>query len=117
MTNPALTSDPSPTAFQNMFNGVSQLSSASLSLALSGFAINYLSAGYEGSLDAISMTSTSNADNLAVSFDDPVYNQGSATITVGNVGLSSTGTIYFVLVLYKQVNLDGNNSYVKIRLN
>lgn len=31
--------------------------------------------------------------------------------------LSDFGTAYFVLVLYKQVNLDGNNSYVKIRLN
>lgn len=63
------------------------------------------------------MTSNSNADNLAVSFDDPVYNQASSTITVSNVGLSSTGTIYFVLVLYKQVHIDGNNSNVKIRLN
>lgn len=100
-----------------MFNGVSQLTPASLSSALSGFAINYLTASYEGYLDAISMTSNSNADNLAVSFDDPVYNQGSATITVSNVGLSFTGTVYFVLVLYKQVHIDGNNSYVNIRLN
>lgn len=31
--------------------------------------------------------------------------------------LSNYGTVYFVLVLYKQVLIDGNNSYVKIRLN
>lgn len=34
-----------------------------------------------------------------------------------NIRLSGYGTVYFILVLYKQVNVDGNNSYVKIRLN
>lgn len=47
------------------------------------------------------MTLNSNADNLVVSFDDPFYNKGAATITVNNVGLSYIGTVYFALVLYK----------------
>lgn len=84
-----------------MFTNAGQLSAASLSSALSGFAINYLSAGYEGASDGISMTDSYRADDLVVSFDDPIYNRASATIAVNNVGLSYVGTVYFVLVLYK----------------
>ena len=100
-----------------MYNATSQLNSAALSAALSGFAISYLSSLYLGSQDGIGMISSANADAIAVSFDQPVYNQGSGTITVPNVRLSDYGAVYFVLVLYKQVSIDGNNSYVKIRLN
>lgn len=118
ITNPYLTSDPSPTAFGNMYDVSGQISSASLSSALSGFAINYISGStYIGSFNAISLTYTSNADSISISFDEAVYSQSAATITVPNVRLSDFGTAYFVLVLYKQVSLNGNNSYVKIRLN
>jgi hypothetical protein len=100
-----------------LYDSSSQLTSASISSALSGFAINFLSSTYLGSTDAISMISATNADNIAVSFDNPIYDSTTATITVPNVQLSTSGSVYFVLVLYKQVNLDGNNSFVKIRLN
>ena len=63
------------------------------------------------------MVSSVKADNIAVSFDKPVYTQSTATISVPNIVLSNYGSVYFVLVLYKQVTIDGNNSYVKIRLN
>jgi hypothetical protein len=100
-----------------MYDSSSVLTTASINAALSGFAINFLSSTYLGSSDAISMISVSNADNIGVSFDTPSYNSDTATITVPNIQLSNYGTVYFVLVLYKQVNIDGNNSYVKIRLN
>lgn len=70
ITNPYLTSDPSPTAFGNMYDVTSQISSASLSSALSGFAINYISSStYIGSFNAISLISSSNADSISISFD------------------------------------------------
>ena len=101
-----------------MFDVSSHITTASLSSALSGFAINYIAnSTFIGSYDAISMTSSVNADNILVSFDEPVYSQNYATITIPNIALSDFGTTYFVLVLYKQISLNGNNSYVKIRLN
>ena len=56
-----------------MYNATSQLNSAALSAALSGFAISYLSSTYLGSKDGIGMVSSANADAIAVSFDSPVY--------------------------------------------
>jgi hypothetical protein len=101
-----------------MFDSNSQLSASSISSALSGFAINYISSSsYLGSSDAFSMTSVTNPDSISISFDQSVYDTNLGTISIPNVALSTYGTAYFVLVLYKQVNINGNNSFVKIRLN
>lgn len=89
IANPYLVSDASLSSFQNMFNSTtSQLSTSSLSSALSQFAINYLSANYQGSYDAISLSLLTNADDLVVEFDDPIYNNDLHTITVNNVRIS-----------------------------
>jgi len=100
-----------------MYNSTGGLSTASLSLALSGFAISYLSSSFQTYFNAIGMISRTLANDIQVSFDDPVFNSASNTITISNVRLSNFGSVYFVLVLYKQVEINGNNSYVKIRLN
>lgn len=51
-----------------------------------------------------------------MTFEKPTYSNN--RIKVPNVGLAGgVGTVYFLLVLYKQINIDGNNTYVNIRLN
>lgn len=100
-----------------MYNSTGGLSTSSLSLALSGFAISYLSSNFQTYFNAIGMISRTLANDISVSFDEPVFNSASNTITISNVRLSNFGSVYFVLVLYKQVEINGNNSYVKIRLN
>ena len=45
-----------------------------------------------------------------------MYSNGRITLT--DVGIAGgVGTIYFLLVFYKEINLDGNNTFVNIRLN
>ena len=55
VTNPYLISDPSPTAFQNMFGDDKHLTVVAKSSAVSGFAINYMSVTYRDSFEAIDM--------------------------------------------------------------
>ncbi len=73
ITNPYLTSDPSPTSFLNMFSPSGQITAASISAALSGFAINFLSSNYLGSSNAIGMIDISNANEISINFDEPTY--------------------------------------------
>ena len=117
VTNPYLISDPSPTAFQNMFGDDKHLTTTAKNSAVSGFAINYILATYRGSFNAIDMIDrTSTTANLDVSFDKPSYSNNK--IRVPNVGLAGgVGTVYFLLILYKQINIDGNNTFVNIRMN
>ena len=117
ITNPYLISDPSPTAFQNMFGDDKQLTAATKSSAVSGFAINYMSVTYRDSFEAIDMIDRTEATkSLTVTFDKPTFSNN--MIKVPNVGLAGgVGTVYFLLVLYKQINIDGNNTYVNIRMN
>ena len=68
ITNPYVSSDAAPTAFQNMYNGIGELSSSSLSSALSGFAISFLSSTFSGVFDAISMIDISQAQQVSASF-------------------------------------------------
>lgn len=69
VTNPYLTSDPAPTGFLNMYTSSNELSSASLTAALNGFAITYLSSTYLGSADAFGMTGVQNPGSIEISFD------------------------------------------------
>ena len=71
-----MASDPSTTAFINMYGTNKELTSASLSSAISNFAINYLSSTYIASYEAIDFISTRNPDKLSISFNQPYYNHG-----------------------------------------
>jgi hypothetical protein len=120
VTNPYLTgTDPSPLAFTNLFNSQGQLSSSTLSAAQSLFSITYLSGAYVNSYNARLMTSPSQASNLAAYFTTPIYNSHTSVLTVSNVQIvGSIGTVYFILVLYKQISNDGNGTTsVNIRMN
>ena len=117
ITNPYRISDPSPTAFQNMYGTDKSLSAVSLASAVSGFAIDYLSSIYQTSFQAIDLIDRNQTTkDLVVNFDKPEYNNGQIKITNVEIG-GGIGTVYFLLVLYKQINVDGNNTFVNIRLN
>ena len=72
MTNPLLTSDPASMAFTNLFNTSNSLSSSTLSAALAGYGIDFMTGTNVKTSNAIALTyRTSEID---VSFTAPVYN-------------------------------------------
>ena len=105
VNNPNLVgTDPSPLAFTNLFGAGSTLSSASLSVAQSNYSITYLSGTYISSSNARLSSSTTISQNLNVFFSTPTYNSDTKVLTISNVQiLGNVGTIYFILVLYKQI--------------
>lgn len=83
------------------------------------FSINYLSSTYINTFNARLMTASSQANGLYVYFNTPTYNAVSLILTVANVQIvGNVGTVYFVLVLYKQIVVFANGtSIVNIRMN
>ena len=118
VTNPYISSDPSPTAFTNMYGANKQLTPLALASAVSGFAINYMESIYISSYNAIDFISERNPEKLSVSFSQPEYDSSNQRIVIRNSRvLGGYGSVYYLVVLYKEINLDGNNSYVNIIMN
>lgn len=119
MTNPSLTgTDPAPNAFSSQFSASGSLSLSSLSSAQTMFSITYLSGSFANNLNARLMTSPTIPSTLSVFFDTPIFSSTSHTLTINNVQLiGGVGTVYFVLVLYKQISINGNMTSVQIRMN
>ena len=112
--------DPAPAAFTNLFGPSGNLTSVALSGAQSLFAITYMSANYVTSLSARLLASPSIPDTLAAYFTTPSYNYLTTTLTVKNVQIvGGVGSIYFVLVLYKQISVNSitNETTVNVRIN
>lgn len=65
------------------------------------------------------MTSSTQASSLLPYFSTPTYNTQTSVLTVSNVQIvGNVGTVYFVLVLYKQITNYGNGTnLVNIRMN
>lgn len=65
------------------------------------------------------MTQSSSASNLIVYFNTPSYNTATSLLTISNVQIiGNVGTIYFVLVITKQIaKLSNGNTVVNIRMN
>ena len=79
-----------------------------------------MTARYVTSYNARTMTSSSTTSSISVHYSTPSYNSATKQLTVNNVQvLGGSGTVYFVLVLYKTIVLDSNTgtSTVNIRLN
>jgi len=57
------------------------------------------------------------ANVLSVSYSQPVYDVTHGTITISNIRMSTVGSVYFLLVLYKQIVVTPSGTTVKIRLN
>lgn len=110
--------DPSPLAFTNLFGTGNALTVTSLSTAQAQFSITYLSGTYISSTNARLSSSTTIPQGLSVFFNTPVYDSTTKILTVSNVQiLGNVGTVYFVLVLYKQVSTISGKTFVNIRQN
>jgi len=121
ITNPNIIgTDPSPNAFTNLFSNTNGgLSAVALASAQSLFTITYLTGSYSTSFtDARQMTASSQASSLQIYYTTPSYNSTTQILTVNNVQIvGGVGTVYFVLVLYKQISMNSNFTYVSIRMN
>lgn len=121
VTNPYIIgTDPSPTAFANLFSSTNKsLTSSTLTSAQSMFTITYLSGSYSTFFSsARQMTASSQASSLQIYYTTPSYNTTTQVLTVDNVQIiGGVGSVYFVLVLYKQISLNSNLTYVSIRMN
>jgi hypothetical protein len=79
-----------------------------------------MNANYVTSLSARLMASPSIADTLSAFFTPPLYNSLTKALTVKNVQIvGGVGSIYFVLVLYKQISVKAlsNETTVNVRMN
>ena len=120
MNNPYLTgTDPSPLAFTSLFSASNILSTTSLNAAQAQFSITYLTATYLSSSNARLSTSSSIPISLQVFFSTPSFNENTLTLTISNVQIiGNVGTVYFALVLYKQISKTATGStFVNIRMN
>ena len=83
------------------------------------FSITYMNAKYINSVSARLMTS-SQAAALSAYFTTPTYNSLTNLLSVGSVQIiGGHGTVYFVLILYKQIAvIDAlKSATVNIRIN
>ncbi len=88
----------------SLFNAQGQFSTATLAAAQSMFAINYMSGTYVTTYNARLMTSPSQASGVSIYFNTPTYDSTSMVLTVSSIQvIGNVGTVYFVLVLYKQI--------------
>lgn len=103
ISNPEVTTDASVSAFASLFDPSNQtITSASLSLALSDFFINYIGSGYfRGTFDPIVAEEMGVGFTQSTYFDTPTFSNG--VITINNVRLSGIGAVYFILQLQKQI--------------
>lgn len=104
-TNPSLTSDPSSVAFSNMFNTSYDVTSTVLAAALSGYGIDFMTGTFLRTLNARDTSARSLAEGLYVSFAKPQFDLATNKIVIENVMINGNpdhGTVYFLLLLYKQ---------------
>jgi hypothetical protein len=118
ITNPNIVgTDPSPLAFSNLFDGTGSLSATTLNAAQAQFSITYLTGTISTTLNAKMMTASTQG-NVKTYFNTPSYNSLTHVLTVSNIQiLGGVGSVYFVLVLYKQISSVGSASTVNIRMN
>lgn len=106
----------------SMFDSTNVLTPTVLAAALSGYGIDFMSGYFVKNMDARASSSRTMAENLDVSFSKPIFDPATNQVIIDNImvmGNVEFGTVYFVLVLYKQFVTDAvtNETSVKIRLN
>lgn len=98
-----MTTDPSVAKFNNIYdrNGIT---AASLSLALSSFAVNYIQSSYLiGTFYPPDIISGLSAYTPAYYSDQPVYDNSTGSIIVSNIVLDKPGAVYFVLSFSRKI--------------
>lgn len=84
------------------------------------FSITYMNANYINSVSARLMTSSSQAGVISAYFTTPSYNSLTNILSVGNIQIvGGHGTVYFVLILYKQIAVNDTlkSTTVNVRMN
>lgn len=105
VTNPYLTSDPSEIAYGSMFDTSNALTGTVLAAALSGYGIDFMSGNSLKSLRARDTADRMLAENLQISFSKPQFIADQNKVIISNIyitTLNQYGSVYFLLVLYKQ---------------
>jgi hypothetical protein len=85
-------------------SSTNKLLPSTLSAALSGYGIDFMSGIYLKSMDIRATSNRQLASSIQLSFSNPSFNPNTNTITVPNIFINSAGNygaIYFVLVKYK----------------
>lgn len=103
LTNRNLTTDPSVTLFSNAYDS-DGITAASLSLALSSFAINYIdTSDLQSTFDSNDARSPTSDFQPSLSTGDPVFSSAASTLTIDGIRLSKPGSVYLVLTFNKKI--------------
>lgn len=103
VTNRNLTTDPSVALFTSIYDS-SGITAASLSLALSSFAVNYIQSSYlAGSFYPPDILGGNSAYTPGFTSDGASYDNTTNSIVVKNMRLDKTGAVYFVLTFSRKI--------------
>lgn len=114
VTNKNLTTDPSVTRFNNIYDS-NGITAASLSLALSSFAVNYIQSSYaRGTFNPPDIIAGSSAYTPILTSDQPSYSVDTNTITLTNLYLDRPGTVYMILTFSRKITYNNITGHTDI---
>lgn len=103
VTNKNLTTDPSVTRFANIYDS-NGITAASLSLALSSFAVNYIqSSRLSGSFNPPDIVAGAGAYTPVFTSDNATYDSTSNSIVITNMALDRPGAVYMILTFSRKI--------------
>lgn len=116
ITNANLTTDPSMTKFSNIYNA-NGITAASLSLALSSFAVNYIkSSSLVSTFYPPDIISGSATFTPTFTFDEPAYDNSSNSISVSNMMLDKAGSVYFIVTFSRKIEYNKITGHTDINI-
>lgn len=92
-----------------MFDSSNALTGTVLASALSGYGIDFMSGYSIKTMSARNTTNRSLAENLQISFSKPSFIADQNQVLISSIVINANfqyGTVYFLLVLYKQFVTD-----------
>lgn len=111
-----LTTDPSMTKFSNIYNS-SGITAASLSLALSSFAVNYIKSSWlVSSFSPPDIISGSSTYTPSFTYDKPAYDNTTNSIVLSNLMLDKAGAVYFVLTFSRKITYNKITGHTDINI-
>lgn len=117
MTNKNLTTDPAVALFSSIYDS-DGITAASLASAQSSFSINYIASSYFQNTFSppTAIAASSSAYRPEVSFDEPTHSSSSLVLTLSNVKLTQTGTVYMILTFNKRIIYNDITGHVDIEI-
>lgn len=117
MANPNLTTDGSISAFNALFD-LNGITTTSKTLAQTQFSINYIASSF--ALTSFSpMTAIQSSSGLfqpSMNLNIQTYSKGAYKVYITGIQMSVPGTIYFLLVSYKNITTNQITSQTKISI-